>query len=289
LLISSKWEGTFAVNKIRAIAVLCLLGAALWASDGVSLSGTIIDPGDAAVPGAKVTATETATAVKQTVTSDGHGFYSFQSLAVGRYDLEIDAAGFKPVRRTGVVLDVNSKTVIDASLVIGERSETLVVSASAAHVETADTQMGQVITGQQMTAVPLNGRSYTDLLALQSGVVPVTSLTSATQQDVGVSALSPSGGLNPGTISINGQREFANSFVLNGSDVEEDVNMGAAIVPNLDAIAEFRILTSNFDAEHGEFSGDKVGNQCVPRERLRVPAQYRSGCSQLLFAHARGV
>ncbi len=246
------------MTKTGKIAVIALLGAALWASDGGSLSGTIVDPGGAAVPGARITATETSTALKQTVTTDGRGFYSFQSLTVGQYDVEVDASGFKSVRRTGVVLAVNSKTMIDAALVIGEKSETIVVSDSAAHVETADTQMGQVITGKQMTGVPLNGRSYTDLLALQSGVVPVTSLTSATQQDVGVSALSPSGGLNPGTISINGQREFANSFVLNGSDVEEDVNMGAAIVPNLDSIAEFRILTSNFDAEHGEFSGGQI-------------------------------
>ena len=241
-----------------AVVLLALLGLPLWASDGGSLLGTITDPNGAAVPGAKVRATETATAGKQTVTTDRQGFYSFQDLSVGRYDVEVDAPGFKPVRRTGVVIDVDSKVVIDASLVIGERSETVTVSASAVHVETADTQMGQVITGKQMTAVPLNGRSYTDLLSLQSGVVPVTSLTSDTTQDVGVSAFSPSGGLNPGTISINGQREFANSFVLNGSDVEEDVNMGTAIVPNLDSIAEFRILTSNFDAEHGEFSGGQI-------------------------------
>jgi hypothetical protein len=110
------------------------------------------------------------------------------------------------------MIDINSKLLVDISLVIGERTDTMTVSESATHVETADTQMGQVITGIQMTAVPLNGRSYTDLLALQSGVAPVTSLTSATQQDVGVSAFSPSGDLNPGTISINGQREFANSF-----------------------------------------------------------------------------
>ena len=155
--------------------------------------------------------------------------------------------------------------------------------------------MGQVITGKQMTSVPLNGRSYTDLLALQSGVVPVTSLTSDTTQDVGVSAFSPSGGLNPGTISINGQREFANSFVLNGSDVEEDVNMGAAIVPNLDSIAEFRILTSNFDAEYGEFSGGQIsvvtksGSQRIPRRCLRVSPQHRSRRPQLFFAHPRRV
>ncbi len=118
--------------------------------------------------------------------------------------------------------------------------------------------MGEVISGSKMASVPLNGRSYTDLLALQPGVVPATSLTPNTQQDVGVSALSPSGGLNPGTISINGQREFANAFIVNGSDAEEDVNSGTAIIPNLDSIAEFRILTSNFDAEYGGHSGGQI-------------------------------
>lgn len=240
------------------VALAALLGLALWAGDGGSLSGTVTDPTGTAVPGARITATDTATAVKQATTTDGEGFYSLQSLLIGRYDVEVTAPGFKPLRHTGVVIDVQSKVVVDASLAIGERTDTVTVSESAAHVENADTQMGQVITGKQMTAVPLNGRSYTDLLALQSGVVPATSLTSDTMQDVGVSAFSPSGDLNPGTISINGQREFANSFVLNGSDVEEDVNMGTAIVPNLDSIAEFRILTSNFDAEYGEFSGGQI-------------------------------
>jgi hypothetical protein len=242
--------------NIRIIGML--LALPLLASDGGSLLGTITDPSGTVVPGAKVTATETATSVRQSIITDGHGFYSFQSLAVGHYDVEINKAGFKPLRRTGVVIDVNSKVVVDAFLTIGEKTEAITVSSSAMHIETVDTQIGEVITGKQMTAVPLNGRSYTDLLALQSGVVPITSITSDTVQDVGASALSPSGSLNPGTISINGQREFANSFVVNGSDVEEDVNMGAAIVPNLDSIAEFRILTSNFDAEYGEFSGGQI-------------------------------
>ena len=240
------------------VCSLGLLGPALWASDGGSISGVISDPSGRAVPGARVTATASSTAVHESLASDARGFYSFPSLPVGRYDVEAEAPGFKPFRRAGVEIDIDSKVVVDLPLAIGERTEAVTVSSSAVHVETADTQRGEVITGQQMTAVPLNGRSYTDLLALQSGVVPVTSLTSDTTQDVGVSAFSPSGDLNPGTISINGQREFANSFVLNGSDVEEDVNMGAAIVPNLDSIAEFRILTSNFDAEHGEFSGGQI-------------------------------
>ncbi len=238
--------------------MLAFAVSTLWASGGGSLLGTITDPRGASVPGAKVIATDAATGTKQTITTDGQGFYSFQSLPVGRYDVQVDAPGFKPLRRTGVIINVESKAVVDASLVIGERVETVIVTESAAHVETVDTQRGEVITARQLTAVPLNGRSYTDLLSLQAGVAPVTSLTSQTQQDVGVSAFSPSGDLNPGTISINGQREFANSFVMNGSDVEEDVNMGSAIIPNLDSIAEFRILTGNFDAEHGEFSGGQI-------------------------------
>jgi hypothetical protein len=210
------------------------------------------------LPRAKVTTTDIATSAKRTVAADSEGFYSFQDLPIGRYDVEVNAPGFKPLRRTGVAIAVDSKVEVDASLIVGERTDTVTVSEAAAHVETVDTQTGQVITAQQITAVPLDGRSYTDLLALQSGVVPMTSLTADTTQDVGVSTFSPSGDLNPGTISINGQREFANSFVLNGSDVEEDVNMGAAIIPNLDSIAEFRILTSNFDAEYGEFSGGQI-------------------------------
>ena len=163
-------------NPVARFILLALLGWTLSASDGGSLFGTITDPNGAAVPRAKVTATETATAVKQTITTDGRGFYSFQSLPVGRYDVEIDASGFTPLRRTGVTIDVNSKVVVDASLAIGERTERLTVSEAAVHVETADTQRGEVITGTQMTAVPLNGRSFTDLLALQSGVVPLRSL-----------------------------------------------------------------------------------------------------------------
>ena len=156
------------------------------------------------------------------------------------------------------MLDTSRALQLDVVLLVGERSDAINVSDSAVHLETSSSQMGEVINSEQMSAVPLDGRSYTDLLSLQAGVAPATSITSSTVQDVGASALSPSGDLNPGTISINGQREFANAFIVNGSDAEEDVNMGTAIIPNLDSIAEFRILTSNFDAEYGEFSGGQI-------------------------------
>jgi Carboxypeptidase regulatory-like domain len=247
--------------KIFAIASFILLpclALVTWAGVGGSISGSVKDASGAAIPGAAVTATNTSTGVQQATTTDDRGSYSFLSLPVGRYDIEVTRGGFKPYRRADVVIDVNSTLVVDAALEIGEKTDTVTVSESAVYVETVNSQMGEVVTGTQMTAVPLNGRSFTDLLSLQPGVVPTTSVTSSTVQDVGAAALSPSGDLNPGTISINGQREFANAFLVNGSDVEEDVNMGAAVIPNLDSIAEFRILTNNFDAEYGEFSGGQI-------------------------------
>src|SRR5207248_9955943 len=117
-------------------------------------------------------------------------------------------------------------------------------------VQTESTQLGDVIETKKMLALPLNGRSYLDLLGLQAGVVPVTSGTM--QQDRSVS-----GGYSPnaGNISVNGQRETANAFLVNGGDVSEGRNLGAGLVPNLDSVEEFRLITNSFDAEYGKFSG----------------------------------
>ncbi|MGD1024555.1 MAG: TonB-dependent receptor [Candidatus Sulfotelmatobacter sp.] len=235
----------------------CLLGLA-WAGVGGSIAGTIKDPSGAAVAQATISLVNKGTGVQQSATSDGRGTYTFPVLPIGEYVLEVNHAGFQPYRRTGIGLDANSALLVDVVLQVGQRNDAITVTDNAAHVETSSSQMGEVIAGSTMTGVPLNGRSYTDLLALQSGVAPATSITSSTVQDVGASAFSPSGDLNSGNISINGQREFANSFMVNGSDVEEDVNMGTAIIPNLDSISEFRILTNNFDAEYGEYSGGQI-------------------------------
>ena len=223
------------------------LGLSLWAGVGGSISGTVKDESSALVPGAVVKATNTDAGVQQQVATNDRGFYSFPDLPVGRYSVTIEKPGFRFYQRSGTTVDTNSSVVVDAVLQIGEQAQAVTVNESAVRAEASDTQMGEVISGAKMTVVPLNGRSYTDLLALQPGVVPATSLTSNTQQDVGVSALSPSGDLNPGTISINGQREFSNAFIVNGSDAEEDVNSAASIIPNLDSIAEFRVLTNNVD------------------------------------------
>jgi len=226
-----------------------------------SISGTIIDPSGAVVPGVNLTATNPATGIQNTTKTDVKGFYSFPSLAVGRYDLKIEAPGFHEQERKGLTIDADSELRDDVTMTMAEKQQELTVSDSAGEVqlETVSTQMGDVVNSGKMTAVALNGRSYTDLLALQPGIVPMSTQTPDSVVMAGASvAIAPSGGLNPGNQSISGQREDANGFVVNGGDVKELMNGGSSIIPNLDSIAEFRVLTNNFDAEYGNYSGGIV-------------------------------
>ncbi len=235
-----------------------LLAASAWASVGGSISGTVKDTSGDVIAQASVTVREIDTALCYHARTGGEGLYTLPALPVGQYELDVEAAGFDDYQRKGIVLDTSAALSFDVVLQPGTVRETVTVSDSNLHIETSNTHLGEVISGREMSAVPLNGRSYTDLLSLQPGVAPATAITSSTVQDVGATILDPSGVLNPGTISVNGQRESANYYSVNGADAEEDVNAGTAIVPNLDAIDEFRIVTSDFDAEYGEFSGGQI-------------------------------
>jgi hypothetical protein len=237
-----------------------LLVAALWLRAGItgSISGVVTDPSGAVVPGAKVVATETQTGVQNETLSDSAGFYNFSTLPIGTYTVEVTAAGFKLYRRSGLVVDANSALRVDTPLQVGAATENVTVLSEAVHVEVESTQNGEVITGTKMTAVPLNGRAFTDLLALQPGIVPSSFAKPIQKQFGGLTDRNVSGDLNPGNQSVNGQRQAANAFMVNGANVEEGKNNGAGIVPNLDSIAEFRIITNNFDAEYGNYSGGQV-------------------------------
>ena len=226
-----------------------------WASIAGSISGLVTDSTGAVIPGATVVATDTQTGVKTTVTTDAKGFYSLPALPVGTYDLQVGQIGFKTYTETGLVINANSALRVDATLSVGTINEKIEVRTDAVHVEAESTQMGEVITGKTMTAVPLNGRAYTDLLALQPGVSPYNATDTGTG---GIGDRPVDGGLNAGNQSVNGQREAANGFMVNGSNVEEGKNNGTAIIPNLDSIAEFRIITNNFDAEYGNYSGGQI-------------------------------
>ena len=248
-------KSSMVAGYLRSLTVLAFAflfaGGVVWCSVTGSISGTVTDPTGAVIPGAAVAAHNTETGIESSTQTNAQGFYSLPALPVGHYDIRIKAAGFEEYQQTGLVLDVNTALRVDATLNVGSITEQVKVSAAAVHVETASTQMGEVIGGSRMTTVPLNGRSYTDLLALQPGVVPVASGEE-------YSHISVSGNLNPGNLSISGQRETSNGFMVNGGNVNEQMQMGTSIIPNLDSIAEFRILTSNGDAEYGNYAGGLV-------------------------------
>jgi len=243
-----------------AVAVLAfVLFALALASASItgSISGVVMDKSGAVISGATVVATDTQTGIQTTQKTDAKGFYNLPTLAVGTYNLEITHVGFKTFRQTGLVIDANSALRADASLDVGSINEKIEVSTEAAMVDTQTTQMGEVIEGSKMTSVPLNGRSFIDLLSLQPGVSPYKNTDTMTS-GIGMDPTTISGDQTNGTQSVNGGRTGSNGFMVNGADAQEGVHNGAAIIPNLDSIYEFRIITNNFDAEYGNFSGGQI-------------------------------
>lgn len=240
-----------------AVLVL-ILSSSSFASEGGSISGTAIDPSGAVVREAIVVIRNLETGMQQSCATDVEGLYTFPALPAGHYQIEVAVPGFKPYRKTGGALAASTALKENVELELKSEATTVEVSADTIRLDLSTTQMGETITANKMTTVPLNGRSFTDLMAIQPGVVP----TSAQQPNAvvmsGVTNTSPSGDLNAGNTSISGQRETTNGFRVNGSDVEEDVNMGTAIVPNLDSIQELLVLTNSFDAEYGNYSGGQV-------------------------------
>jgi hypothetical protein len=250
-------------RRIILLATAWVLGflvssAIVWASITGTISGIVTDPTGGLVVGATVTATNTQTGVRAVVQTDRSGVYSFPDLAVGTYDLEVEQKGFKTFQQSRIVIDANSAIKIDVKLELGEISEKVTVESQAVHVETQSTQMGEVINSQKMTAVPLNGRDFTNLLSLQPGVVPFQYANALQDSNLSDRTVGGSSALNGGNQSINGQRETSNGFMVNGANVEEGKNNGTSIIPNLDSIEEFRIITNNFDAEYGNYSGGQV-------------------------------
>jgi hypothetical protein len=239
------------IQRLCTLALLLVLGISVAnAAITGSISGTVTDPTGSVVPGASVTAHNTETGIDTATQTNAQGFYSFPALPIGKYEVSIKATGFKDYRQTGLTLDATVALRVDAAMEVGAVAVEVTVQSSTVHVDTASSQMGEIIGGTKMTTLPLNGRAYTDLLALQPGVVAVTAGTYHSQ-DV-------SGNLNSGNLSVGGQRESANGFVVNGGSVQEGTSMGTSVIPDLDSIAEFRIITNNGEAEYGNYAGAQV-------------------------------
>ncbi len=259
---TSSLRSAFHSNLRRSLGLALILLAAttlLLAQPAATarLRGTVTDPAGALVPGAKLRAHNLTTTARTETATGPEGAYSIL-LPAGRYDLEFSESGFQTVVRSAVDLADGADIALDVQLPLAIQSESLDVVVDLPGVETTSSQLGETISALKMTSVPLNGRSFTDLLAIQPGVIPQSSAQPNAVVMSGCSATPPSGDLNPGNLSVSGQRETSNGFTVNGSDVEEDFNNGTAVIPNLDSIQDFKVLTSNFDAEYGNFSGGQV-------------------------------
>jgi hypothetical protein len=240
---------SFAFPYSIVLMLLVIVTNPAYADVTGSLTGAVRDQAQAVLVGAKVTIVNSQTNLSQSTISSADGSYRFLSLAAGTYKLTVTSTGFRPYSTNEITVQVNDQLKLDITLEVGTVVEVVDVSGNIAHVETENTQLGDVIDSKKMLALPLNGRSYLDLLGLQAGVAPTTAGTIGGDRPV-------SGYIsNAGNISVNGQRETANAFLVNGGDVSEGRNLGAGLVPNLDSVEEFRLITNSFDAEYGKFSG----------------------------------
>ena len=237
------------IKSLLAAAVLTVCASAnLWADVTGNILGSVRDSSNAIVVGAQVVATNVDTNFTKQVVSNTDGEYRLLALPPGHYNITATAQGFQQFVESGIEVKVNDRLHLDVTLQVGTVREAVRVEANPVQVETESTQLGQVIDTKQILSMPLNGRSFIDLLGLQAGVAPTTS--GSMQQDRPVSGI-----LSAGNLSVNGQRETANAFLVNGGDVSEGRNNGAGLIPNLDSIQEFRLITNSSDAEYGKFSG----------------------------------
>lgn len=247
-------------NGLRLAALLvavCVTGHA--ADTSGKIAGVVKDQTGHVIPHATATLTSKTTGSKQATLADEQGGFAFPVVPVGTYDLVVGSESFRPYTRSDIGVDLGVALQLEIRLELAGMSESMTVTEDAVQVETSDTKLGQVIGSKQVTGLPLNGRSYTDLLAIQGGVTPITTSGAGNSTSGGGFGTVPvAGNGSTGQFSINGQRESANGFYLNGASVQETIGQQAGIIPNLDSIAEFRILTSNADAEYGGYSGGIV-------------------------------
>jgi len=230
-----------------------------------TIAGTVHDVTGSMLPGADVkvvpagsSPAATAQPAAISTVTDAQGGFQVTVPAPGTYSVQVSAPGFADYKAQVKVATGSPSPNLNVELEINATAETVEVTANALAAETTSTQLGETLQTKKIESVPLNGRNFTDLMAVQPGIVPVNTAQTGAVIMSGVATTPPSGDANPGNLSISGQREASNGFRVNGADVEEDVNMGTSIDPNLDSIDSFRVLTSNFDAEYGNSSGGQV-------------------------------
>ncbi|HEV2177658.1 MAG TPA: carboxypeptidase regulatory-like domain-containing protein [Terriglobia bacterium] len=231
-----------------------LVSSPLFGQATGSLSGTVSDPSGAVVPGASVTATSQGTDLARDTKTDADGHYLIPLLPIGTYSLKVSAQGFQVVEQKDLVLQVDQSREVDFSLPTAKVQQTVEVSATAVTVNTSNATLGQVITSQQVAQLPLNGRDFVQLATLAPGTVQETNPNSFFNGG-GSSEVSIRGSFS---LSVGGSRANSTDWLLDGVDNNELTAGGIAILPSIDALQEFKVLTYNYSAEYGTRGGPTV-------------------------------
>jgi len=210
-----------------------------------SIRGTVQDPSASTVQNATVTAIQVETGLTRTVVTDRQGAYVLVELPVGHYRLEARAQGFEKYLQQGITLDVNETAQVSIRLEVGAETQQIEVRADAALVQSTVSSLGETVMEREILDLPLDGRNFSQLGLLQPGVVPLTP------------GLLEAGGpaRQNQAYAVDGQRPESNNFMIDGADNESSVDGGFVLKPPIDAIAEFRILSHNANAEFGRNTG----------------------------------
>ncbi|HUA58050.1 MAG TPA: TonB-dependent receptor, partial [Verrucomicrobiae bacterium] len=226
------------------MALFLLAAAGLRAQNATGkIAGNVVDPTGAVIASAKVTVTNIATQISKQTSTDKDGFYQVAELPIGRYEVAAEAPGFaRVVVQPKNSLEINQTLRVDLNLEVGNVKDTITIEAAASAVETENSTMGTTVDGNAVYELPLNGRNTLDLLSTQPGATAKN--TDASRQ--------------AGSYSIGGMRSDSVTYLLDGGNNNHLINNDVVINPNPDAVAEFRVLESNYSAEYGRNGGGVV-------------------------------
>ncbi len=232
------------LRTISIGALSLLLNATAWAQATAQLGGRVTDQSGGVLPGVSVTATQIDTGFSRTVVTDGEGAYAITNLPTGPYRLEVALQGFRTYAQTGIVLQVDTNAVINASLQVGELAETVSVEAATPLVDVRSSGISEVVENERIVELPLQGRNVTDLIVLAGAAVQTGVATPAGQRG---SAISVAGGISYGV-----------SYLLDGAmHNEPNTNLNLPL-PFPDALQEFSVATSGLSAQNGMHAGASV-------------------------------
>lgn len=241
--------------QIVLLVALMVCAAGAWSQDTFgTIAGVVQDPTGAAIPGAKITITNTDRGmVARVIESDADGRYKVPKLPIGFYSVTVEAKGFKKTTISNIKLNVAEIYRSDVTLTIGSVVETVTVEAAALQVETETAIAGNLITGEQIRELGLNNRNYQQLVGLSPGV------TYGGSDQMFVGTTNPAGQTNTLAFSINGQRTSANNWTVDGADnVDRGSNLTLLNYPSVEAIAEFKVMRNIYSAEFGRAASGNV-------------------------------